>query len=723
MKNLTPSRARWLRFRLGVLTLLLCAGGGAVVVRAYDLQIRRGAGLRAMAEEQSLRDVRLAPRRGTILDRNGAELASSVDVDSIWVNPRQFRRNVVDAASAVARLGALLGIERKVLRGRLEADRYFVWLKRRVSPKEAQAVRALDLPGVAIAPEPRRFYPNRDLAAHVLGTANLDGGGIDGVELALDERLRGAVARVPALLDRRGVVVFSAEGLDDRAARGNDVTLTLDRTIQHLAERELELAVRTFEARGGSVVVVEPATGEILAIANYPTFNPNDPSRGPVGDRRNRALTDRFEPGSTLKPFTVAGALERGALRPDERLDCEQGRWRVSVHTIHDTHRYGVLTVSEIIQHSSNIGTAKIGMSMGRSGLYDTLRSFGFGQRTLVPLPGETGGALRHPSRWYEIDNATIAFGQGVSVTALQLTIAMAALANDGRLMRPLLVKRVTDARGAVIEQPAPEVVRQAVSPRVAKRVTDMLVTVTDEEGTGLEAAVDGYLVAGKTGTAQKPDPVHGGYAKDKWSSSFVGFAPADAPRLAIAVIIDEPLIAHYGGQVAAPAFRRIMEASLRHLGVPARVAPKAVAERENASAAAVDALAPEARDARDPTHELASAANATTTAESTATMAPVNAAQPPLVEGDARVPDLAGLSARAALVAARAAGFELRLEGSGVVIAQEPPAHAAATPTTHVHVRLARPRLPALRPIVPAAPLPAGERAARNSPGRRRDG
>lgn len=721
MKDLAPRRARWMRFRLGVLTLLLCAGGGAVVVRAYEIQVRQGDGLRAMAEEQSLRDVRLAPRRGTILDRNGAPLASSVDVDSVWVNPRQFRRNVVDATAAAGRLGALLGIDRKTLRGRLESDRYFVWLKRRVSPKEAQAVRSLDLPGVAIAPEARRFYPNRDLAAHVLGSANLDGGGTDGVELALDERLRGSVARVPALLDRRGVVVFSAEGLDDRAARGNDVTLTIDRTIQHLAERELELAVRTFEARGGSVVVVEPATGEILAIANYPTFNANDPSRAPVADRRNRALTDRFEPGSTIKPFTVAGALERGTIRPDQRFDCEDGRWRVSVHTIHDTHHYGMLSVSEIIQHSSNIGAGKIGMSMGRAGLYDTLRSFGFGQRTLVPLPGETSGLLRDPSKWYEVDNATIAFGQGVAVTVLQLTMAMATLANEGRLMRPLLVKQVTDAHGAVIEQPAPEVVRQAVSPGVARRVTDMLVSVTHEEGTGLEAAVDGYLVAGKTGTAQKPDPVHGGYAEDKWLSSFVGFAPADAPRLAISVIIDEPLIAHYGGQVAAPAFRRIMEGSLRHLGVAARFTPKAVADR--AEAAAADAVALAARERREGDDELAGAANAALANEATASVPPVEAPEAPLVEGEARVPDLGGLSARAALVAAREAGFELRLEGSGVVVAQRPLARTSAAPATHVHVTLARPPVPAARPLAPAVPRPAGERAARTTPVRGRDG
>jgi cell division protein FtsI (penicillin-binding protein 3) len=715
-----------MRFRLGVLTLLLCAAGGAVVVRAYDVQIRRAEGLRAMAEDQSLRDVRLTPRRGTILDRNGAELASSVDVDSVWVNPRQFRRNVEDAASATGRLAALLGLDRKVLRARLDSDRYFVWLKRRVSPKEAQAVRSLGLPGVDIAPESRRFYPNRELAAHVLGTANVDGGGIDGVELALDERLRGSAARVPALRDRRGVVVFSGN-LDDRAARGGDVTLTIDRTIQHLAERELELAVRTFEARGGSVVVVDPRTGEILAIANYPTFNPNDPSRAATADRRNRALTDRFEPGSTMKPFTVAGALDRGVIREDQRLHCENGRMKASVHHIHDTHRYEMLSVSEIVQHSSNIGTAKIGMMLGRAGLYDALRGFGFGQRTLVSLPGETGGSLRDPSKWYEIDNATIAFGQGVSVTVLQLTMAMAALANEGRLMRPLLVKQVTDARGAVIEAPAPEIVRQAVSSRVAKLVTDMMVTVTNEEGTGIEAAVDGYLVAGKTGTAQKPDPVHGGYAEDRWSSSFVGFAPADAPRLAISVIIDEPLIAHYGGQVAAPAFRRIMEGSLRHLGVAARTAPVAVVEKDAARRESPLAE-PRAERLGRVGRELAAGAAEQVASDARAGDASAlassaeGASEPP--PGEGRVPDLAGLSARAVLVAARAAGFEVRLEGSGVVHSQRPAAHTIAAPFTRVHVTLGRPKPPRAQPTAatPVAP-PTGARAARVAAFPGRDG
>ncbi|MDQ3037514.1 MAG: penicillin-binding protein 2, partial [Myxococcota bacterium] len=589
---LDAARRRWVRVRISLLALFLLAGAGAVLHRAYQLQIVQGPELRREADEQQLRDVRLAPKRGTIYDRHGAELAVSVDVESVYANPRMMRREQVDLEAAAFRLSAVLGVDRERILGRMSTDRYFAWIDRQVTPEEAAAVRGLAIPGIEMTRESRRFYPNHDLAAHMLGFANVDGVGIEGLELSMEEQLRGSTESVPAMVDRRGRVVFSDSLLDDRAAQGDDVYLTIDKTIQHAAERELALAVRTFEAQAGSVVVMDPSTGEILAIANYPTFDPNAPGASPQSARRNRALTDRFEPGSTIKTFTVAAALAAGTLRADERIDCagDERPNRLIIdsegHTIGDAlgHHFGLMTPAEILAHSSNIGAARIGIELGRAGLYRGLRRFGFGEPTGLPLPGETGGILRHHRRWYDMDLATIAFGQGLSVTAVQVATAMSAIANGGRLMEPTLVRRVVDARGEISLEATPRVRRQVVPRGTARLVADMLTGVTGDEGTGLEAAIDGYLVAGKTGTAQKADYRRGGYEEGRYISSFVGFAPADAPRVVIAVVIDEPMIDHYGGVVAGPVFRRVGEATLRHLGVPASGGGEVLAEIERAA-------------------------------------------------------------------------------------------------------------------------------------------
>ncbi len=670
MRNLPPKRARFMRFRIALLAAVLGAGALAVTYRAYDLQVRDPLDLKAMAERQYLRDIKLSPKRGTIYDRNGAELAVSVDVDSVYANPRVLQKSGVDPVYAAGKLSALLGVDQERLVKRLTSKRYFVWVKRRLSPMQAKAVEALKLPGVALMGEARRFYPNRQLASHVLGFANIDGKGIEGLELSLEEQLRGSTDPVPAIRDRRGVVVFSEQLLDDRAAQGDSVVLTIDKTIQHIAERELELAVRTFEAKGGSVVVMDPATGEVLAIANYPTFNPNDPAASPTSHRRNRAVTDRFEPGSTIKPFTVAGALAGGAIRSDQSIDCEDGAMQVAEYTIHDTSKYESLTPGQILEYSSNIGTAKIGMALGRKRLYRTLRDFGFGQVSRVGLPGETSGILRHYRKWYEMDAATISFGQGMSVTALQLASAMGALANKGRLMRPILIKRIEDARGELIEEALPRVRRQVVPIRSARLVSDMMIAVTGEGGTAPEAALDGHLVAGKTGTAQKADYINGGYAEGKWTSSFVGYAPARKPRLVAAVVIDEPLIHHYGGTVAGPTFRRLMEASLRHRGVVATVPgdrPVARKRRRKVKPAEGEVVVEAKPDA--PAREL-----------------------PEVGEGERLVPDLRGQTARGALAAVHKAGLGARLHGSGVVVGQEPEPFSVVPEGSPIQLRLEAP-------------------------------
>jgi cell division protein FtsI (penicillin-binding protein 3) len=434
------------------------------------------------------------------------------------------------------------------------------------------------------------------------------------------------------------------------------------------------------------VVALDPHTGEILAMANFPTFNPNDPAGTPASHRRNRAITDRFEPGSTIKPFTLAGAFAAGTVRSDQRIDCAHGALKVAQYTIHDTHQWDELTPGEILQYSSNIGAAKIGMDLGRARLYRTLRDFGFGGPTEVGLPGETSGILRHYKRWYDMDAATIAFGQGVSVTSLQLAVATSTLANRGRMMHPTLIRRIEDARGEVVKESVPRAGQQVVPAQTAGLISDMMTAVTGDGGTGAEAAIDGILVAGKTGTAQKADYVHGGYADGKWVSSFVGFAPARNPRIVISVVIDEPVIAHHGGTVAAPTFRRIMETSLRHLGVVPAALPQP-AKRAPKRAAAGEPVA-SAKDAKD--------------APATETAAAPAEPQRALLEDERRVPDLLGANARRALVSTHALGLQLVLRGSGFVIAQNPRAGAIAKLDDTIEVELAPPKEDAPAPALP---------------------
>jgi len=387
---------------------------------------------------------------------------------------------------------------------------------------------------------------------------------------------------------------------------------------------------------------MDPSSGEILALANYPPFNPNEPSKHPTAHRRNRALVDRFEPGSTVKQFTMAAALAAGTVKPNQSIDCENGVAKIGGRRLHDAHPYEWLTPTQILAHSSNIGIAKIALDLGKKELYRAFRRFGFGEPTGIGIPGETGGILRHYRRWYEIDTATVSFGQGMSVTNVQLATAMSAIANGGRLMQPLLVRRMTDGHGGTIQENKPRVRRQVVPRRIAKLVGQMLTAVTEPGGTAVEAGVDGYLVAGKTGTAQKADYVRGGYAKDKWLASFIGFLPAEKPEVVISVVIDEPVIAHYGGTVAGPVFRRIAEVTLRHLGI-APEGRQAILKKKKAQREAV------------------------------AVVDPVEVQKEELEKGESAVPDVRSLPLRQAVIALHAESLVAEVSGSGVVVSQEP--------------------------------------------------
>lgn len=659
-----------IRLRMVVLALVFLGGLGKVMAEAWELQIVRADELREMAERQYVRRIHIPAKRGAIYDRAMNELAVSVRAPSVYVNGREYGRSERDPDRDSERLAALLEVEVDDALRVLTSDRHFVWLRRWVPPEQAEQIEEMEIPGVQITYESRRYYPNRELAGHLLGFAGIDSQGLEGLERKYDEVLRGQQEGIRGLRDARGRLVFSEDLMADQTPEGHSIVLTIDRTIQHVVEQELAAAVRTFEARAGMVVVVDPRTGEILAIANEPNFNPNNFSSFRPDQWRNRAVHDQFEPGSTFKIFTIAAALNAGVIRPDDTIFCENGRMQIADYTIHDSHRDGWLSVSQVLQRSSNIGAARIALDLGRPAFYRYIRRFGFGERTGVGLPGESSGRLSHWRRWYDVDVATVAFGQGVGVSTLQLAMATAAIADGGRLHHPLLVRRIIGPDGSVVQEFTPRVRRRVVSRQVARMVADMMTSVTEEGGTGVQAALDGYLVAGKTGTAQVADLEHGGYADDAWLASFVGFVPADRPRLAIAVVLVEPVINHYGGETAGPVFRRIADAGLRYLGVP----PNRSDRRQ------VDLLENDDDDEIPASEELL--------------------AEEPLedaLEEDENpdwpvMPDFNGMSLRRALVAAREAGIELVVEGTGRAVEQAPRAGRRVDPERRPVVRFSAP-------------------------------
>jgi cell division protein FtsI (penicillin-binding protein 3) len=682
MKNLDPTRAKWIRFRMALLCGTMAVGLGGFVSSAFRVQVEDGPTWKETAENQRQRRLHVEPKRGAIYDRNGAALAASVEVPSISGDVVEMLRGVEgDPAQQVAlqdfavRVAAALSLDPNEVHAKLASKRRFVWLKRRVTAEEAQAVRDLGDPkkspkpvkGLAVEGEGRRYYPGRELAGPVLGFVAPDGYGKDGLELALDDELRGRAEEVRGLRDRSGRLIFSEGTTEEGAFAGHDVQLALDEGIQHVAERELNVAQSTYETKSASIVVMDPSSGEILAIASVPGYNPNDYSESEVEARRDRAVTDRFEPGSVMKVFNIAGALAAGSLKPTETIFCEHGTYKVANVTIHDTHENDWLTPTQVLARSSNIGALKIGLGLGEPGLYAVYRKFGFGEPTGLPLPGEAAGVLRPKSRaWFEVETANASFGQGISVTTVQLAVAMGAIANGGKLMEPILVKKISDTRGAVVKEWTPHVRREAVPSTVAKTVAEMLTAVVEDGGTGVEAAVPGFRVAGKTGTAQRVDPATGKYSEDKYTASFVGFVPADKPRLVIAVVLDEPTIGHYGGDLAGPVFRRVAEASLRYLGVPpSNSAPKIKAVTR--------------------TGDLADATLAAMKIDGAGGSARVDVAKPdgvlagppsplgPPAPSAVRVPDAMGMGARDAVRAVGGAGLVPLVEGTGRLVKQVP--------------------------------------------------
>jgi len=555
----TPQR---LRLRLTLVGVAFLAGLAVIAGRAVYLQAYQGAELARRASEQYEKNVQLTGKRGTIFDTRLREMAVSIETTSIGAFPARLP----DPAGAAASLAKTLKMDRRALKAALTSKKTFVWVKRQAAPKDVAAVRQLGLPGLEFLPEHNRYYPNRMLAAQVIGFTGVDGKGLDGLEHAYNQVLSGEERSFKVLRDAFG---RGFEGRDDLGPpAGDNVVLTIDRTVQHIAEKALKTAVDTHEAQSGIAVVLAPQTGAVLALAHYPFFNPNSFKSFGTDLRRNRAVTDAFEPGSTLKLFSAAAALEAGIAGPQTILYCENGRYRIGRETVHDTKPHGWLSLQRVVKVSSNIGAIKLGEMMGAKVLHHSLADFGFGARTGVDCPGETPGSLAPAAKWTRFDLAAASFGHGLAVSALQLTAATAAIANGGRLMRPYVVQAVTDPQGHELRRTEPVFVRQAVSPATAAAVTEMMAMVVSEGGTGEAAALEGYTACGKTGTAQKASP-GGGYGERAFVSSFVGFAPVEKPALAILVVLDEPRKKYYGGDVAAPAFREIAQQALNYLNVP----------------------------------------------------------------------------------------------------------------------------------------------------------
>ncbi len=572
--------------RLTVVAILLIVFSG-LVWRAIDLQLNHKEFLQTEGNARYLRIAKVPAHRGKILDRNGYPLAISTPVDSVWANPGELR----PSGARFNRLVKMLGLDARALRRELKArkDREFLFLKRQLDPALAERVMALGVNGVYLQREYRRYYPMGEVAAHVVGFTNVDDVGQEGIELAYEDLLGGTSGSKRVLRDRTGQFVADVERIKAPKA-GRDLVLSIDKRIQDLAYRALLAAVKHNKARAGSAVVLDARTGEVLAMVNQPSYNPNNRSDR-VGSRfRNRAITDVFEPGSTAKPFTVAAALGSGRFSTDTLVDTAPGHLKVGKYLVKDSRNHGKIDLGTIVQKSSNVGASMIALALPPEELWQTFARFGFGERTGAGFPGEAEGVLNHYFEWGDVHKATLSYGYGISVTTLQLARAYAAIANDGKL--PRVTFEVAHAT-----PPATQVVSQDVSLKLRR----MLETVVTSGGTGTRAQLDGYRVAGKTGTVRKVTP--SGYSEDRYVAMFAGIAPMSSPRIVTVVVIDEPDAGdYYGGEVAAPAFADITQGALRLLGVapddrsvPLRYAsaslpPKSVMDRIQSALAQISA-------------------------------------------------------------------------------------------------------------------------------------
>ena len=552
------------RVRRYVLLLVLLGGFGVVLFRLATLQVLQAEELSARAGRQHQKTVSLEGPRGTIVDRHGKVLAMNMEVPSVFGIP-----TTLESPTKTARqLSSVLPVKLDELEKKLRQDRSFVWLARKLDPEQGRRLDRLSVDGIGVVMEGRRFYPKGSLLAHVLGFAGMDGEGLEGVEHRYESYLRGEKRLMVLQRDALGRTVFPKSLAERSPASGHQLALTIDEVVQYIAEKELEAAVSQAQAKSGSVVVLDPQSGAVLAMAVSPTFDPNALSALKKGHLQNTAITDAYEPGSTMKAMIAAAAIEEGVMKPATMVFGEHGRMTVANTVIHDHEKLGWVSFAEVIQKSSNIGAAKTGMALGGQRLSRYLEAFGFGQRTEIDLPGEGVGLVKNQKSWGRRSVASISMGQEIGVTPIQMVSAFAALANEGISMKPYVVSEIRDADGHLLKRVAPQVKRRVISPETARSVTRILEGVVTR-GTGTRAAIPGFRVAGKTGTAQQIDPKTHRYSSSRFVTSFVGYVPADKPRLAMIVIIDGPKDKRAsGGSLAAPVFSSIGEQVLSYLGV-----------------------------------------------------------------------------------------------------------------------------------------------------------
>ena len=687
---MTELRAEGLRSRTLIFAACLACAFVVLLARLTYLQIWKHDEYSRLAENQHAKTVPLRPKRGPILDRNGQPLAVSSRADTLYVTPAK----VEDAPRLAARLAPILGEPAREVLRKLTVTRKFAPVRRRLPPDVARAVRELRDPSLTLVEDSLRLYPNRELAAQLVGFEGAEGKGLAGMEQAWDAHLAGVEGRAVVERDALGREVTGAPIVLKPSVAGQGIVLTIDATIQYLAEKEVDAAWRRTRAKSAMAVAMDPRTGEILAMAIRPTYNPNAFGSATDDDRRARAVTDPFEPGSTFKVIMAASALEEGVIHPTDRIYGENGAITVANATIHDWKRYGWLTFTEVLQNSSNVGSIKVGLMLGKERYYKYITGFGFGAPTNLGLPGESRGQLRPPGQWSGLSLATMSIGQEISVTAVQMVAAFSAVANGGRLMQPQIIRAVLDGQGREVRSFEPIAVRQVISPDTARTLTEMMVNVV-RNGTGHNAAIPGYDVAGKTGTAQKMDPATKRYSRAPGVLSFVGFVPADDPRLAMIVLLDEPKNEKWGSEAAAPIFSAIGRETLRYLNVaPRDVSPVPIVRGEIASAAPEK---PRPAAAAVPALD-ASAAPAGVLADS-------DDAPPATVA--AVMPGLAGLSLRQAMDALAPHGVRLEITGRGVVASQQPAPGAPLPAGTVCRLHLA----PAAGRAAAAAVTPASYR------------
>jgi len=547
--------------RLGAIFFCFLLLLSLLIGRLFYIQFFKYAYLKNLADKQHNLFVELEPRRGTIFDRRLRPQAINIAVDSLYAVPKDIKNK----EEIIAKLAALLKLDYAYLKNRIYRDKSFIWIARKISNEQVSQIKALDCKGLGFIKESKRCYPNGYLASQLMGFVGMDNVGLEGVELLYDSDLKGQSGWAVFLRDARQKKIDLSQGLV-LPKDGYSLVLTIDEVIQYIAERELDNIYKTYHAKQGTIIVIDPHTGEILALANKPSFDLNDAAKADPEARRDHAVCDLFEPGSVFKIVTAAAALEEGKVTEEEKFFCENGSYRMASHVLHDHRPHGWLTFREVIQQSSNIGTSKVAQKLGPSILYKYIKLFGFGSTLGVDLPGEIPGMAKPPRFWSSTSIGAVPMGQEVGVTALQLAAAISVVANGGLLMKPYIAREIQDKYGETIKDFSPELINKVISLDTAQRLKEILVGVT-ETGTGKLAAIEGVRVAGKTGTAQKLE-ANGAYSHNKFVASFIGFAPADDPLIAVCVILDSPHPYYFGGVVCAPAFKKVATDVLKYLEV-----------------------------------------------------------------------------------------------------------------------------------------------------------